>query len=216
MKNINEIKQGDPIWFNAVGLYHYYQDFPERVKLAGEHENCIFIKSETIDNNLYLCFDIDVNSESPYRFLVSDLIEKGYLELEKPIPLKEGMWVWARSGHHDYLVKLKKIINKNNIIVVGWISNLFGTYNTMEDSFEQITKIPTEQEIIQALLRAANQREFKEGVRFRSLVNDLTYKYHIDSITYNMGLDQLKSGGTFYMNGVWAELVKEEKEELNF
>jgi len=225
MKNINEIKQGDLIWFNTNGIKYVYKawnDDHEENTYTG-NDPFTFIKVEVRNNKQYLCFWSEVNEEKYFMYSVSDLVEKGYLELEKPIPLKEGMWVWARFGNGEnnkYLVKFKQVINEKKTLVSVWISDMFNTYNDDEDdTFEEILGIATEAEIRNSLIRVAAAKGYTPGKKFKSTngAHEVYTMQEYNDLQYKINLDRLGFfPGTIYWKGKWAELVEENIEELNF
>ena len=122
-------------------------------------------------------------------------------ELLKEEPeFKVGDWVCNRDAPDTFIGRVTEIIG-NNIY--------YDRYDYIENC-----RHATEQEIKDHLVKEAEKRGFKEGIKWKNPLFDwdcVDTNIAGRDFKYDRNNDQLYFGGnTVYYNGKWAEIIKEE------
>lgn len=162
-----------------------------------------------------------MNTDQLKERLIAVISEwKPNVEPQEP---KEGEWWWADhdGSEDDYLILFNKKLHTQYLSKVHFAcysSKLRAVMVNIGTSFDTLVRLATPSEVLKALTDEWERRGGKEGVRFRSSLEDI---FNTKEIFEYSGLTELSSDGYLRNNprGVifnpstcqWAEIIKEEK-----
>jgi len=147
---------------------------------------------------------------------ITELEEK----LNEDSGYKPGDWVLGGENeigkHKSFIFRIEKICDKEIVAssTTHYLSDeeIHTDYSEYYCDLRDITRKLTEKEIEDYLIKEADRRGYKIGVKYIGCYTEAPVFEIKEKLKYYIGVDQLTDGcgGTVYLNGKWAEIIKDE------
>lgn len=150
--------------------------------------------------------------------------------------IKEGQWIYILDSGGGYtthgklkyegtygksvpkncVYRVKNVLPNKDYPLIQELEDLTGAnyfYDLSGTEVGKYWKVATSEEIKEHLVKIAKSKGFKEGAKFKNLFSDSIQEVRWKNISYNQQRDSICfNPGFIYEKGVWAEVIKEEKE----